>query len=448
MHIFLKKIICATAVASITGIAMAKDITISVWAGGSNEFDQYRLDAIEMAADILQREAAIEGETLNITVEKKRDFGGWSEFKQAVTLAAESGKAPSIIVTGHTDIAPWSKAGYIVPAEDYLDFDAWPLNNLYENLAEIASYDGVQWGVPQDAESRPFFFWKEHMRKIGYSDAQIDALPAKIKSGQYTLANVLADAKKAVDMGVVEKGYGFYPRPVNGPDWGQFYQSFGGVLQDADSGKLILNKSAMQKFYQFFADAVAAGVTKKNHIGTDWNEWYQAVVDGKAALWHGGTWHYASYKKRGLTDFFGKMQFALIPAGDASGRANTITNPLVYLVSDQKDDSVEEISAKLIAIATEPRINTLHAIKSAHLAVAKAQADIPLYANDRWASEATERLLGSANARPNHVEWGVYADAMWKGLEATWTGSKSAANAVADLEKELKAKLGNELIVK
>ena len=46
------------------------------------------------------------------------------------------------------------------------------------------------------------------------------------------------------------------------------------------------------------------------------------------------------------------------------------------------------------------------------------------------------------------MEWGVYADAMWKGLEATWTGSKSAANAVADLEKELKAKLGNELIVK
>ena len=78
-------------------------------------------------------------------------------------MAAESGKAPAIIVTGHTDIAPWSKAGYIVPAEDYLDFDAWPLNNLYENLAEIASYDGVQWGVPQDAESRPFFFWKSHI---------------------------------------------------------------------------------------------------------------------------------------------------------------------------------------------------------------------------------------------------------------------------------------------
>ena len=61
---------------------------------------------------------------------------------------------------------------------------------------EIASYDGVQWGLPQDAESRPFFFWKDTMRKIGYSDKDIDALPERVASGDYTLANVLEDAKK------------------------------------------------------------------------------------------------------------------------------------------------------------------------------------------------------------------------------------------------------------
>ncbi|MDE0907115.1 MAG: hypothetical protein OSB18_07015, partial [SAR324 cluster bacterium] len=48
---------------------MAKDITIQVWAGGSNVNDSYRVDAIAMAADILEKEAAILGEDLNITVE-------------------------------------------------------------------------------------------------------------------------------------------------------------------------------------------------------------------------------------------------------------------------------------------------------------------------------------------------------------------------------------------
>ncbi|HBL56693.1 MAG TPA: ABC transporter substrate-binding protein, partial [Deltaproteobacteria bacterium] len=85
---------------------MAKDITIQVWAGGSNINDSYRVDAISMAADILEKEAAILGEDLNITVETKYDFDGWGGFKQAVTLAAEANKAPHIVVTGHEDIAP------------------------------------------------------------------------------------------------------------------------------------------------------------------------------------------------------------------------------------------------------------------------------------------------------------------------------------------------------
>ena len=139
--------------------------------------------------------------------------------------------------------------------------DAWPLNDIYGNLMEIAAYNGIQYGGPQDAESRPFFFWKEYLKGIGYSDSDIDALPSKVASGDYTLANVLEDAKKAVSMGLVEEGYGFYPRVSNGPDYAQFYQSFGGELMDSASGKLLLDKASMQEFYQFFADAVAAGVT-------------------------------------------------------------------------------------------------------------------------------------------------------------------------------------------
>ena len=208
--------------------AFAQDINITVWAGGTNDSDSYRIEAIEMAADILEREAAILGEDLNITVEGRRDFAGWDEFKQGVTLGAEAGTAPSIVVTSHLDIAPWSQAGYIVPIEDYVDLDSWPLNNVYPNLMEIAAVGGTQWGVPQDAEARPFFFWRETLSQLGYSEDDIDALPGKVASGEYTLGNVLEDAKKAVDMGLVEEGYGFYPRVSNGPDYAQFYQSFGG----------------------------------------------------------------------------------------------------------------------------------------------------------------------------------------------------------------------------
>lgn len=448
-HFTLGTTAFVAALSAFAAPALAKDLTVTIWAGGTNEADAYRIENIEIAAEILEREYAVMGEELNITVEGRRDFGGWEEFKQGVTLAAEAGTAPNIVVTSHLDIAPWSQAGYIVPIEDYLDFDTFPLNDIYPNLLEIAAYNGVQWGIPQDAESRPFFFWKETMRGIGYSDADIAALPSRVASGDYTLANVLEDAKKAVDMGLVEEGYGFYPRPSNGPDYAQFYQSFGGVLQDPETNKLVLDRESMQEFYQFFVDAVDAGVTRKNHLGTDWGQWYNEVANGKAATWHGGTWHFARYTtKEGNDDFFGTIEFSLIPAGDANGRANTVTHPLVYMVTAQADETDEEIAAQLVKIASGPRLNSLHAIQSAHLGIGQQQSNIELYAGDRWASEATERLLGTANAQPNHLRYGAFSEAMFKGLEASWTGAQSPADAVADLETELRAKLGDELIVR
>lgn len=440
--------LCATAisVALSATAAVAEDYTITVWSGGSGPNDHYRIDAITMAADILEQEAAIRGEELNITVEGQ-SFSGWEEFKQGVTLSAESGNAPNILVTSHTDIAPWAQAGLIVPAEDYVDLDAWPLNDLYDNLVEIASFNGLVYGIPQDSESRPFFFWKDHLRGIGYSDADIDALPAKVEAGEYTLQNVLEDAKAIQDAGLVEPGYGFYPRVSNGPDYWQFYLSFGGTMEE--DGKLVFDKAAMTNFYQFFVDAVEAGVTRKNHIGTPWDQWYSEVASGQAGLWHGGTWHYARYTGReGLDDFFGNIEFTLIPSGGDGGAANTITHPLMYLLTDQGDDDLHAIAAELVTIASEPRINTLHAIKSAHLGVARAQSDVPLYANDRWASEATVRLLPHASAQPNNVNFGQYVGIMWGGLEAAWTGQKSVDEAIADVETELAATLGDEIVIR
>ncbi len=429
--------------------SFARDITIQVWAGGSNVNDAYRVDAIVMAADILEKEAVIRGENLNITVETKYDFDGWGGFKQAVTLAAEAKKAPHIVVTGHGDIAPWSQSGLIRPIENYVDFDSWPLSDLFENLVEISSYEGVIYGVPQDAESRPFFAWIPHLKAIGYSDSDIRALPGKVQRKEYTLENVLEDAKKIQDAGLVKPGYGWYPRVSRGGDYWQFYQSFGGEMLDQKSGKLIFDRSAMKNFYAFFVKAVEMGITRKNHIGTPWDQWYSEVASGNAGLWHGGTWHYARYTgKEKLDDFFGKIMFSLIPAGDDRGRPNTITHPLVYLITNRGSEADAEIAAQLVAIASEPRINTLHAIKSAHLGIAKSQLQIPLYANDRWATEATNRLLPYASAQPNHTGFSPYFDAMWKGLEASWTGQKTPEEAVSDVEIELRANLGKDIIIR
>lgn len=428
--------------------AQAEDYTITVWAGGTGDTSNYRYDNIVLAADILEREAAIRGEELNITVETQA-WSGWDDFKQAVTLAAEAGNAPNIIISGHEDIGPWSQSGLLRPVEDYVDFDAWPLNAIYPNLYEISSYDGVVWGIPQDAESRPFYYSRANLKAIGWTDADIEALPGKVASGEYTLYNMIDDAKKMQDAGVVEAGKGFLPRPSNGPDYWQFYISFGGEMVDAETGKLVLDKQAMTDMFQFFVDAADAGVVPATHLGSTWDAFHEAVANDQAGFWHAGTWTVSEWKtKWGVEDFFGQMQYSLIPAGNENGKANTISHPLVYLLSNAGTDEDAAIAAELITIASEPRFNALHAVKSGKVALSDAQASIPLFANDRWAGIATTELLPHATAIPNDVEFGPYWTAMYKNLEASWTGTISVEDAVNALEAEVTSALGDKIIVR
>jgi inositol-phosphate transport system substrate-binding protein len=37
---------------------------------------------------------------------------------------------------------------------------------------------------------------------------------------------------------------------------------------------------------------------------------------------------------------------------------------------------------------------------------------------------------------------------MWKGLESSWTGQKTPEEAVSDVEAELRANLGNDIIIR
>jgi inositol-phosphate transport system substrate-binding protein len=90
----------------------------------------------------------------------------------------------------------------------------------------------------------------------------------------------------------------------------------------------------------------------------------------------------------------------------------------------------------------------LHAIKSAHLGISKEETTLALYSDNRWASEASERLLPYATAMPNNANFGVYWDAMWAGLQASWTGTKTVDQAIADVETTLKSSLGDAITIR
>lgn len=427
----------------------AEEIKVTVWTP-ADQNERYRHEGIKLAATILNEELKIEGRNFYLSIYAQAFSGSqtWQKLKQGFSLAVEAGKGPHIIVGGHEDIPAWGSAGLIHAIEDIVDLTQWPLSDIYPHLWPIMTYNGRVWAIPQDTECRPFFGWIPHLKAIGYSDTDIESLPRRIQSGRYTLQNVLRDAKKIQDYGLVEEGYGFYPRPTKGSDFWQFYLANGGNWIDPDSGKLLLDQKALLEYYRFFHEAVFKyGVTKKNHLGTNWDQWYREVATGRAGLWHGGSWHYARYtRKEGLTDFFDKIIFALIPAGAKRGRALTLTHPLAYMISKRAQGEVADLVGRLITIVSEPRLNTLHAISSAHLGITHSQENLAQYADDRWTAEAT-KLLQGASALPNHLHFGQFDQIVWKGLTATWSGT-DPNEAVKTVAKEIQLTMGTKVIIR
>jgi inositol-phosphate transport system substrate-binding protein len=48
---------------------------------------------------------------------------------------------------------------------------------------------------------------------------------------------------------------------------------------------------------------------------------------------------------------------------------------------------------------------------------------------------------------PNNVSFTEYHNIMFSGLESAWTGQKSVADAIADVETELRITLGDNIVM-
>lgn len=409
--------------------------------------ERYRLENLKAAAERLNKKLAQEGQTVRVRVEGKLEDRPWEEYKQKFILAAEAHKAPDIVLSGHEDVAPWSDAGHILPLDEYVK-DSPVYRDVFPNLWKSVTYKGKIWAIPQDVEARPLYYWKPLLRQAGWTEADVNALPEKIRNGDFVLDDMLRTAKALQDKGAVEPGMGFWTRPQPGPDFYLFYLAYGGELQDPATGKLVLDKQALLNEYRFFARAAQQDkVMRPTLIGTDWTIWHRTVMGQKVGFFHGGSWQVAEWKdKYGLTeDKMSDLGYALIPSGIKGKPGVTLSHPLVYMVTAQSKHP--DLAARLLLEATAPDLNTRHAVASGHLAIMKAQLDDPEYKKSGFL-HAISYMVEHAKFLPLHSKFGTYDQIVYRGLTAVVAGQMTPEEAVDTVASQLKAQLGDEVVVR
>lgn len=449
----LSFVMCMSLVLMMVGAAFAEDVVIKIRTKAGPPFEDWRGNNFVDAVSTLNAELKKEGDARQVKLELIQDNKDWGPYKQEFEFSSKSGEAPDIMLSGHEHFAAWVESGFVIALDDYIAKYPETYDDVFPALWNCTMYKGKRWSIPQDAEARPLYWSKPLLKKLGWSAEEIEALPEKIKNGEFTLQDLLETGKAAIDKGVVKEGYGFWHRPRNGGDFWYMYYVNGGELMDDASGKLIYDKAVGLKQFKFYEDATQNyKVLIPDIFGREWPDWHTEVSDtGKVLFWMGGTWNWGDWKvnyvaeKGGEEFLFENIGVGLIPAAEKGGKPTTLTHPLVYGVSSGSKHP--DLAFRLITLVTTKEANTKHAVDSAHLGILQSQADYEPYKADRFLSEAIY-MLDYTTFLPNNPDWGTYSTAWFEGLQAVEAGEFTAAEAVEFVVERFQNELGDNVIIK
>jgi len=418
---------------------------------GSPPYEDGRCNNLVAAVGAANQALAEAGDDRRIELEAIQDDADWGDYKTEFELASEAGEAPDIVCSGHEHIGDWATAGYLTDITDmiggYAEFD-----DVIDSLWTSTELGGKRWGVPQDAEARPFYYSKILLSELGWSDDDIESLDERVAAGEFTWQDMLDTAAQAVEAGIVEPGDGWWHRPSNGPDFLYYYYGAGGEIE-GETDALIFDKAAALKVYELLYDAAQVrNIIRPNKLDGDWDfhKEYTSPFD-KVLFVFEGTWRWASWHVNYLQDvggedyLFENVGFAPIPANEeGTGEPTTLTHPLVYMVSSQSEHP--DLALLLISKASTKELNTDYAVASGHLGVLKSQADYAPYTNAKFLS-LTLPLLEYTTFLPNSPYWSAWSEAYYLGIQAVESGDLNPEEAVEVVVEQLQNELGDNVVI-
>jgi inositol-phosphate transport system substrate-binding protein len=239
--------LAAAFVASVAPCAAAEDVVIKVWSLAQRS-GPLRAGNLVTAGDTLNKMLASIGSDKRVKIElNETNAKGYDDDALDLLKAFSVDKGPDIFVLAHEWTGAFVEAGYAQNLEDHIAKNPELYGDIIGPLWQATTYKGARYGVPQDSEVRMFFLNNDKLRKMGMSEKDIAALPAKVDAGEFTMNDLCDLAGQAVSKGVAK--YGILHRPNAGPDFQMLTESFGAESYDKSSGKLEASKSGLRSFY-------------------------------------------------------------------------------------------------------------------------------------------------------------------------------------------------------
>ncbi|MFQ5623019.1 MAG: ABC transporter substrate-binding protein [Paracoccaceae bacterium] len=435
--------------AGVSDASAQETITLELWSRADNS-GPLRPGNILKGADALNKVLEQEGADYRVAIKvlEQPSEGGYDSDAERLLRAFAIGDKPDLFHAAHEWVCAFADGGYLYDMTDYTQNHPEYFGDIFPSLWKSTECGGRRFAVPQDAEARMFFYNKDLMRKAGYDDAFIESLPDRVLAGEITLDDMSDIAKKIVDD--TDAQFGIFHRPSRGPDYIMPFFQYGNTFMDPASGKLLLEEDKLAAAYGWFARNVEIGATPANNTSLEWDYIRdQFYKENNAAMWMYGIWDLGSNAfPRGVPSdkegFLKQFGWTAAPAAAKGGKPGSLTHPIVYAVA--KGDHAE-LAARVVGFASDPTLNTDHAVSTTHLGINRSQLQDPRYI-EQWSLALATPLLEITKFMPNHPDFGTLNQIIYEGLQGVETGQLSAADAADFVIGEAEARIPDSIEIK
>lgn len=323
--------------------------------------------------------------------------------KELLILAAR-GEAPDIGFMYNDHIRELQAAGYLYPLDQCRQQSG--LNDIPDAFWTKLSPDGRAWAFPVDIELMMLFYNKEMLRQLGWQEAEIDDLPYRIAIGDFTLDDLQATAKAAVEDRIARPGFGFVPKLSSSVTVEGLYASLGGkfILDETDDirpksagqsisgskiasgyeAQFIINRAPLETALGFLESLHKHELINAKLAMADTNSWgnkllfTDAATHGRFLFWH----DYTSSWQRMIADYLDsssgspqqdeallrqRIGVALLPSDRIGSRGKArVINLGQYVIFTEEASSRrnQQAACSLLAVMQRSSLPQRHAQKS------------------------------------------------------------------------------------
>lgn len=443
----LRRTLSACILALIVGTpAIADTVTVNLWSRADRS-GPLRAGNIVNAAEQLNRMFKAAGSDTVVEINLiETNAKGFDADALDLLKAHSVGDTPDIAVAAHEWIGSFVEAGLAANLEKHIAANESMYADMIPSLWNSVMYKGERYGVPQDSEIRMFFLNNDILRSAGKDQSFIDALPGQVEAGEFTMFDFCDLAAEAVEKGAAKIGW--VHRPNVGPDFQMAMASFGIDIYNEEEAKLQITKSGLTDYYTWLKYCVDNGSLPADMTTYSWDSVHAAFRGGDALSKFHGIWNVgAQLEAFGLSsaeEYFNKITWIHAPAGKKGGEPKNLSHPIVYIVGDTEK---KDLSAMLVAMASQHVPNTAHAVTTNHTPINYGQVSMPEFQDKGWALIAGTPMLEYAEFMPNHAKIGQYNAITYTGVQAVETGEMSPEEAVEMVIEELEIELADDIII-